>query len=225
MIENMKTVAIVQARMSSSRLPGKVLLDITGQPMLARVVARVRRARRLDGLVVATTTDPSDDALTEFCQRNGIESIRGSQFDVLDRYYQAASRVKADVIVRNRDMLGENSTMCALAGTIGTSAAGDMAAFLSLEKGLLDVRDIIKEPTKVDVPSDIAAQLMIMFQAVDTLDNQDDLSSFMEFVERIKSSEVQAIFFTMMMRGSKSVRIAAHNKKITDWAASNHDLF
>jgi hypothetical protein len=135
------------------------------------------------------------------------------------------SLAKADVIVRNRDMLGENSTMCALAGTIGTSAAGDMAAFLSLEKGLLDVRDIIKEPTKVDVPTDIAAQLMIMFQAVDTLDNQDDLSSFMEFVERIKSSEVQAIFFTMMMRGSKSVRIASHNKKITDWASSHHDLF
>ena len=75
------------------------------------------------------------------------------------------------------------------------------------------------------MPDEIAAQLMIMFQAIDTIETQDDLSAFMEFVERIKSSEVQAIFFTMMMRGSKSVRIASRNQKIAEWAAANHELF
>lgn len=135
------------------------------------------------------------------------------------------SLAKADVIVRNLDRLGENATMCALAGTIGQSAAGDMAAFLSLEKSLIDVKDIILDPTKVNVPDDIAAQIMIMFQAIDTLETQDELSAFMEFVERIKSSEVQAIFFTMMMRGSKSVRLASRNKRIAAWASSNHELF
>ena len=121
--------------------------------------------------------------------------------------------------------LGENATMVALAGTIGASAAGDMAAFMSLEKSLMDVKDIIKKPKDVTMPTDISAQLMIMFQAVDTLATQDELTSFMEFVGRINSSEVQAVFFTMMMRSPKAVRLARNNAKIAEWAKNNHELF
>jgi spore coat polysaccharide biosynthesis protein SpsF len=95
-----KTVAIIQARMSSSRLPGKVLLDINGLPMLSWVVERARLAKSLDEVVVATTTDPSDDAIQAFCQQKGYPVTRGSLTDVLDRYYQAAVAVKADTIVR-----------------------------------------------------------------------------------------------------------------------------
>jgi spore coat polysaccharide biosynthesis protein SpsF len=95
-----RVVAIVQARMNSARLPGKVLLDIGGKPMLARVVERSRRARTLDEVLVATTTDPTDDAVEAYCQKAGYASTRGSTFDVLDRYYQAAKEFKADVIVR-----------------------------------------------------------------------------------------------------------------------------
>jgi hypothetical protein len=135
------------------------------------------------------------------------------------------SLAKCDVIVKHRDVLGENATMVALAGTIGASAAGDMAAFMSLEKSLMDVKDIIKDPKSVTMPSDISAQLMIMFQAVDTLATQDELTAFMEFVERIKSSEVQAVFFTMMMRSPKAVRLARNNAKIAEWAKNNHELF
>jgi spore coat polysaccharide biosynthesis protein SpsF len=96
----MKTIAIIQARVNSSRLPGKVLLDIGGQPMLRRVVERVRRSSRLNGLVVATTLDGSDDPLVSFCQGHGYDCVRGSQFDVLDRYYQAACLLSAEIIVR-----------------------------------------------------------------------------------------------------------------------------
>ncbi len=135
------------------------------------------------------------------------------------------SLAKCDVIVKNRDVLGENSTMCGLAGTIGHSAAGDMSAFLSLEKSLADVKDIIKKPDTIDVPTDISAQLMIMFQAVDSLETQDELSKFMVFVKRLPSSEVQAVFFTMMMRSPKSIRLARNNKEIADWAINNHELF
>jgi len=135
------------------------------------------------------------------------------------------SLAKCDAIVKHRDVLGENATMVALAGTIGASAAGDMAAFLSLEKSLMDVKDIIKKPKDVPMPADISAQLMIMFQAVDTLATQDELTSFMEFVERIQSSEVQAVFFTMMMRSPKAVRLARNNAKIAEWAKNNHELF
>ncbi len=94
------TLAIIQARMSSSRLPGKVLLDLGGQPMLVRVVERTRRAASLDEVVVATTTDPSDDPVAELCARRGYACYRGSLFDVLDRYYQAALRFRARRIVR-----------------------------------------------------------------------------------------------------------------------------
>lgn len=96
----MHTVAIVQARMGSSRLPGKVLMDLAGQPMLARVVARARRASTVDQVVVATTTDPSDDAVAAFCEARGYSFYRGSVFDVLDRFYGAAKAFNAQVIVR-----------------------------------------------------------------------------------------------------------------------------
>lgn len=95
-----RVVAIVQARMDSSRLPGKVLLDIGGDAMLARVVARVSRARAVDKVLVATTTEPSDDLLVEYCTSRSFEYTRGSQFDVLDRYYQAARGAGAHVVVR-----------------------------------------------------------------------------------------------------------------------------
>jgi len=96
----LKTLAIIQARMASSRLPGKVLLDIGGQPMLARVVERARRAQTIHQVVVATTTDPSDDAVEALCAARSYPCYRGSAYDVLDRYYQAARQYGADIIVR-----------------------------------------------------------------------------------------------------------------------------
>jgi len=135
------------------------------------------------------------------------------------------SLAKCDVIVRYRDAIGEHATQAALAGTIGHSAAGDMAAFMALEKSLTDVKDIIKAPSTIEVPKDISAQLMIMFQAVDVLETQDNLSKFMEYVERIPSNEIQGVFFTMMMRTPKSVKLARNNLKIAEWAKNNHDLF
>ena len=135
------------------------------------------------------------------------------------------SLAKADVIVKNRDRMTENSVKVALAGTIGASAAGDMAAFLSLEKSLTDVKDIIKKPDDIEVPKDISAQLMIMFQAVDVLSTQDELTKFMAFVKRVPSSEVQGVFFTMMMRSPKAIRLARNNLEIAEWAKNNHELF
>lgn len=96
----MKTAAIIQARMSSSRLPGKVLKEAGGRPLLSRMVERVQRSTRIDEVLVATTVDPSDDTIAEFCGKNGFKVFRGSLMDVLDRYYQAALSVGAQVIVR-----------------------------------------------------------------------------------------------------------------------------
>jgi spore coat polysaccharide biosynthesis protein SpsF len=95
-----RTIAIIQGRMSSSRLPGKILADIAGQPMLQRVFRRTSRAATVTQIVFATTTDSSDDPVAEYCEFSGIPFARGSLYDVLDRYYQAAAKMKADVIVR-----------------------------------------------------------------------------------------------------------------------------
>ena len=95
-----KVVAIIQGRMSSSRLPGKILADIVGQPMLQRVFIRTSRSATVTETIFATTTDSTDDPVAEYCDFSGIPFTRGSQFDVLDRYYQTALQAKADVVVR-----------------------------------------------------------------------------------------------------------------------------
>jgi spore coat polysaccharide biosynthesis protein SpsF (cytidylyltransferase family) len=93
-------VAIIQARMNSTRLPGKVLLPIEGASMLERVVRRVQRAKSIDKVVVATTEDPADDAVAEAAEAMGVHVTRGSEEDVLDRFRQAAEETGATHIVR-----------------------------------------------------------------------------------------------------------------------------
>jgi spore coat polysaccharide biosynthesis protein SpsF len=94
-----KTVAIVEARMRSSRLPGKVLRPILDRPMLQLLVERLRLARRLDQIVVATTADPSDDPVEALASALGVGLFRGSEEDVLGRVREAAHRSSAEVIV------------------------------------------------------------------------------------------------------------------------------
>ncbi len=97
---NPSVVAIIQARMGSSRLPGKVLMPIGGEPMLFRVVRRARRANLVGKVIVATTTDPGDDPVEAFCQKKGFPCFRGDPMDVLDRYFKAAKHFKAGTVVR-----------------------------------------------------------------------------------------------------------------------------
>jgi spore coat polysaccharide biosynthesis protein SpsF len=96
----MKIAAIIQARMSSKRLPGKVLMDLGGETVLARVVRRLRRATLIEEIVVATTSSPADHAIVRECQRLSVGVFRGEENDVLDRYYHAAQWIGADGIVR-----------------------------------------------------------------------------------------------------------------------------
>jgi spore coat polysaccharide biosynthesis protein SpsF len=95
-----KVVAIIQARMGSTRLPGKVLKDLCGETVLARVVKRTRRAKLLDEVVVATTVQSADELIVRECERLGVACFRGDEADVLDRYYRAAQEFSADAIVR-----------------------------------------------------------------------------------------------------------------------------
>ncbi len=96
----MKLITIIQARMGSTRLPGKVMLDLWGKTVLARVVARIRGSRFAGEIVVATTTEPADNVIVDECRRLGVNFFRGSEDDVLDRYYRAAKQFGADAIIR-----------------------------------------------------------------------------------------------------------------------------
>lgn len=96
----MKVTAILQARMSSSRLPRKVLLPVLGKPMLARQIERTLLVKKIDTLIVATSDESSDDSIEELCNSLDVACYRGSLEDVLDRFYQAAKKHPADHIVR-----------------------------------------------------------------------------------------------------------------------------
>ncbi len=96
----METIALIQARMGSSRLPGKVLADLAGKPALERVVERVAAASRVDRVAVVTSNLPHDDTLETVCAAAGIMCLRGSETDVLDRFHQATTELRAERIVR-----------------------------------------------------------------------------------------------------------------------------
>ena len=96
----MKTVAIIQAHMGSSRLPGKVLRDIAGQSMLERVVRRTQRCQEIDAVVIATSTLHIDESIVVAGREMGVGVFRGSESDVLDRFMQATRSCAADVCVR-----------------------------------------------------------------------------------------------------------------------------
>ena len=96
----MKTVAIIQARMGSSRLPGKVLMDLAGQTVLERVVRRIQRCEYVDEVVVATSFLPVDDNIVATCRQIDVSVFRGSETDVLDRFWMAANAQHADICVR-----------------------------------------------------------------------------------------------------------------------------
>jgi len=96
----MKTVIIDQARMTSTRLPGKVMKEVFGKPLLEYQIERLKRANEADELVIATTTNDTDQPIVELCERLGVAYYRGSEEDVLLRYYEAATKFEADVVVR-----------------------------------------------------------------------------------------------------------------------------
>lgn len=94
------TLAIIQARMGSTRLPGKVLADLGGASALSRLVSRTRRSTFVNGIVVATSANPADEAIVAECASLDVPCFRGSEEDVLDRYYHAARYYAAESVVR-----------------------------------------------------------------------------------------------------------------------------
>jgi spore coat polysaccharide biosynthesis protein SpsF len=98
--DHLRIVAVIQARMGSTRLPGKVLKPIAGQPLLWHIVHRLRRSQFIEQIAIATSTNPRDDAIVEFGREHGVPVVRGPEDDVLARFARAAELLDADVIVR-----------------------------------------------------------------------------------------------------------------------------
>ncbi|MBI5807258.1 MAG: glycosyltransferase family protein [Ignavibacteriales bacterium] len=96
----MNIVTVVQARVSSTRLPGKVLLPILGKPLLLLMIERIQKAKLIGNLVIATSTNIEDDSIENLCKENSIECFRGHLTDLLDRHYQVAKKFNADAIVK-----------------------------------------------------------------------------------------------------------------------------
>ena len=97
---NGKVVLILQARMGSKRLPGKSMMPLAGEPLVGRIIERVKRCTQIDKIVLATTTKEIDDPLIELAKRHAVHAFRGPEYDLVDRYYQAAGVHQADVVVR-----------------------------------------------------------------------------------------------------------------------------
>jgi spore coat polysaccharide biosynthesis protein SpsF len=118
---SLNAVAIIQARMGSTRLPGKVLADIGGQPLIQRLIERVRATPGIDRVVVATTTESADDLLADWCVAHEVLVYRGSVDDVLDRFWQCAQlhpaefiiRVTADDPLKDPEVIAQALALCA----------------------------------------------------------------------------------------------------------------
>lgn len=96
----MTVLAIIQARMGSTRLPGKILKEVNGKPLLAYQIERVRQSKCIEKIVIATTVEQKDDQIVAFCEQYNLEYYRGPEKDVLARYYKAAEQFGGDIIVR-----------------------------------------------------------------------------------------------------------------------------
>jgi spore coat polysaccharide biosynthesis protein SpsF len=95
-----RAVLIIQARMGSTRLPGKSLMDLAGAPLVGRILERVKRCRRVDEIVLAVPDGPANHALAELGRQYGVTVFAGSENDLLERYYEAALIARADLVVR-----------------------------------------------------------------------------------------------------------------------------
>ena len=95
-----KVTVIIQARLGSTRLPGKMLMDLCGQPVVHWVIERVKKSKKANSIILATTDNPIDDPLVDYVEKMGVNVFRGGEYDVLQRFISAATTVDTDIVVR-----------------------------------------------------------------------------------------------------------------------------
>lgn len=137
---------------------------------------------------------------------------------VSGRSMAAASKVVEKFLGRERLMLA------ALCGTVGVAAARDITMVANLNKQISTTEQVIANPAGITMPTDDAALFLMLFNAVEDVKTQDDLTKFMTFVERITSEEIQSVFFSMMFRRKSKIPLARGNGKMKDWSLKNYEL-
>lgn len=151
-----RTVASIEARMNSSRLPGKMMMMLGGQPVLAHLVGRMRQCRYLDGLIIATSDNPADDAIAGWAATNSVDCFRGSEDDVLARVLGAQESMKADVVV---ELCGDTPFLDPAIVNLAVSAyhaAGPDLVTTARERMLPDGQDV--EVFSIDTLRDFEAR-------------------------------------------------------------------
>ena len=148
--------------------------------------------------------------------------IAGGLFRSLE--FQGREIAAADAIIKAKAILGDDVTAAALCGTLGQAAGTSMAAFLQMEKDIIPVQDIIKNPSTTMIPDNPGALLMTLFNAVDLLETQDDLCAFMGWVNRIQAQELQGVFFTMLIQSNRTAKMAMRNSDVQKWAQENFEI-
>jgi hypothetical protein len=131
------------------------------------------------------------------------------------------SLAKCDPIIKSS--LSDEVKMALLAGTIGEKGARDMMAFVAVEREITPFDEVIADPDKVKMPTEISPLLVMLFQALDYVDSQDKLNKYQRFVNRIENHEVQAVWFVMLLRSSKA-KIARFNPEVSAWGLANSHL-
>ena len=134
------------------------------------------------------------------------------------------SLVGADEVVKNVDKLGQYVAKAALAGLCGGAFAESIDAFMKMEKEMIKISDIIADPENVPMPMSPAVLFHAMFNAVDTIETQDELSAFMKFVKRVRSEEVQNCFYSMAYESKRTVKLARNNNELREWGMKNVEL-
>lgn len=190
----MKIVALIAARTGSSRFPSKVLQPVLGRPMLERMIERIRSTRRVQEVVVATTREPSDDALAALADTLGVGCFRGQTDDVLGRLQAAAAAVRADLVI---ELLGDNPLVHAalIEDTLALYERQrvDYAATVTTEYPNLEP-DVRCFPTGIRVQVFAAATLNCCAQsAVDPAHREHSTSYIAEHPEQFRLGFVEAV--------------------------------
>lgn len=177
-------VAVIQARMGSSRLPGKVLMDVAGRPLLWHIVHRLRQCRTVDQVAIATSTDPGDEAIERFCAQEGLTCVRGPLHDVLERYRLAAVKTGAQTLLR---VTGDAPLIDpGLIDYLVYTMIREGADFVQLEPGALCAHE------GVDVFSRRALDWLTTHAAEDEIAREHVTSYFKKFPDKVRTAYLPA---------------------------------
>lgn len=141
-----------------------------------------------------------------------------------DSFVSLRSLTKCDPIVRNRKVLGDNTTLASLAGTIGLAAARSMMSFFEMASETLHLKDIVADPANAPLPQRPAAIYMTMFNALDAIKTQDEFTKVMQYLTRLDSREVMGVFYTQAIENNRTAKIANANPTASKWLQDNYKI-